>query len=559
MASKSLPLNSPSSLVTSITKILQSLNPKFLLNPSHSPPIEALSQFSSCLNSNLVIQVIKNQPNPYHALIFFNWSLNPSPNPTNYFHSFSCYIAMFDLLLSHRLFSTSTQFLEIHRKLCDFTIAKLIKAFGAEGNIRACIDWFHKAKMIEKNGNCLSSFNTLLSVLVKSHRIKLACGIFNQTVEEGLITIDVITYSIMIKGYCQIGKMEDARKVFDEMRCLPNSITYGNLVNGFCKQGMMVEARQIVDKMIMNKHCLPNLKTYTMLIDGYSKKGDIQSAMLCLDEMVLQGLEPNLITYNAIINGFCLIGKIDEAKKMMTKMRLNGVKDDIVTHTSLLRGFCVVGRLDEAVNHLNNIIALGIKPDVRAYGLVLNEFCKLGKANEAVALLREIVARDINLSTSNFNAVLKVLVQSGELNEAILLLKWMPKIGRIPNFLSYFTVISSLSKTGRRIEQVEELVDTMVQYGHRLDVSSYSCLIMMYSNNNELDKASRVFRDALRDECVIGLESFVVVVEGLCAKEKMREAEELAQELFRRCSIAQLEEYQKVFNALKCKYSLQKS
>lgn len=81
----------------------------------------------------------------------------------------------------------------------------------------------------------------------------------------------------------------------------------------------------------------------------------------------------------------------------------------------------------------------------------------------------------------------------------------------------------------------------------------------MYSNNSELDKASRVFRDALRDDCVIDLDSFAAVVEGLCAKEKMCEAEELAQELFRRCSIARLEEYQKIFNALKYKYSCQTS
>ncbi|KAL2924988.1 hypothetical protein RDABS01_034193 [Bienertia sinuspersici] len=440
----------------------------------------------------------------------------------------------------------------------DFMISKLIKAFGVEHNIRGAIDLFHQAKVVAKDCNCISSLNSLLGVLTRVNRIKLASAIFYQVAEEGIIRLDVITYTTMIRGYCKVGKIEDAQKLFDKMPCRPNKITYNTLLHGFCKMGMMVEARQIVDKMLMNQDCLPDLVAYTTLVDGYCKKGDMEKAMMCLDEMVGQGFEPNSITYNAIVNGFCLIGKVDEAKKMMTKMRLDGVKDNVVTHTSLLRGFCIVGRLDEAVTHLKDMISLGVKPDVQTYGLLVDEFCKLRKAYEAIALLRDMVERSINPSVSSFNAVLKVLVERGELNEAVLLLNWMREIGCAPNYLSYLTVIPSLSKTGRRVQQVEELVNYMLREDHKLDRYMYSCLTMMYSECGELETASQVFSDALRGGYLINLDSFEAFVEGLCLKGMPSYAEQHAQELLKRCSDTQLDRYQHVLNKLKSKYSGQK-
>ncbi|XP_021738932.1 pentatricopeptide repeat-containing protein At5g39710-like [Chenopodium quinoa] len=561
MASKTLTnqflsrYSSSSSLVTAITKTLQTVKPNFPFIRKNGPlNIPNLSQFSPYLNPNLVVQVINNQSNPYHALVFFDWASRPNPNPTKYSHNFHCYVAMVDLLLSHRLFSGATQFLESHKMLCDFMIAKMIRAFGVESNLRGAIDWFYRAKMVEKDGNCIKSFNNLLGVLVKANRVKMAAAIFDQVIAEGVIKVDVITYTTMIRGYCKIGRIEDAHKVFDEMPCRPNNVAFGTMLSGFCKKGMMVEARQIVDKMLMSQDCLPNVVSYTTLIDGYCKKGEMEAAMSCLDEMVKLDIAPNLITYNAIVNGFCLLGKVDEAKKMMTKMRLDGVKDDVVTHTSLLKGFCVAGRIDEAVKHLKDMSSLGVKPDVVAYGALVNEYCKLGKANDGIALLREMVARGTCPSVSSFNAVLQVLVNRGELNEAVLFLKWMPEIGLVPNFLSYYTVISSLSKTGSSVQLVGELVDCMLRDGHQLDHKTYSCLITMYCKTGELEKAAQILSDAMRDGNVINLDTFAVFVEGYFLKGNSSEAEQVALELIKRSPANVTDDYQTVLNELKCKY-----
>ncbi|KAM1224063.1 hypothetical protein ACFX2G_043975 [Malus domestica] len=533
------------SLLTSITYVLQTLNPQ-KPNPSNvsSAP---LNQFSPHLNPRLVTQVIKSQTNPYHALFFFNWASNPNPNPNKYSHTHNCYLAITDLLLSHSLFSTAASLLVESNRLYDFLLGRFITAHGGLGDIRAAMDWFHRAKMIE-SGKCLFSYNAILGVLVRANRMSLAKAIYDQIVKEGLVKPDVSTCTIMIRGFCKRGEIENARKVFDEMTCEPNVITYNTIIHGFCKTGDFNSAVRVLGRMRESKDCLPGTVTYTTLIDGYCKKGELEEAMKCMSEMEKQGCEPNLFTYNALIHGLCLSGNVGEAKRMVTKMRLNGVKDDIATHTAILKGLCIAGRPDDAAKHLKDIVSLGMKPDVAAYGIVFNEYCKMRKPDGAVSFLREMRMRGLEPGVSNFNRLLTVLVENGDLERAIVLLKQMPQMGCSPNFFSYNTVISSLCDMRGRMGVVEELVHDMLQNGHELDTALYSRVIKGYCEDGNVKMAMQAFCAALDAKYIISLESFSVFVKELCAKGMVVEAERVFDDMHKRCTVADVDNYRRVLD-----------
>ncbi|XAR57582.1 hypothetical protein NMG60_11025773 [Bertholletia excelsa] len=527
------PLSQSISLVCSITKLLQTLNPQ---NPNFqiSDP-SAFNHLAPQLSPALVIDVIKNQSNPYHALFFFDWASNPVPNPNRYSHTHLCYVAITDLLLSHGLFSTAASLLESSNKLSDFMLGKFIKAHANRGDIRGAIQWFYRAKMRE-SGRCLSSYNAILGVLVRANRVNLARAFFHQIVGEGLIEPDVYTFTTMIRGFCKLGMIEDARKVFDEMKCPPNLVTYNTMISGLCKKGLVESARSIVNKMRGTKDPMPDVVTYTTLIDGFCRRGQLEEANECFAEMLNQNCEPNVLTYNAMIHGFCLSGNIDESKRMMTRMRLRGLKDDVVTHTSLLKGFCIIGKSDEAVNHLKEMVSLGMKPDVTSYGIVVNEFCKQGKANQAIVLLNEMGMRGIKPGVSSFNAVLRLLADSGELDRAIFLLKQMKPKGCPPNFLSYSTVVCSLCKAKGRIAEAEKIVCNMIRDGHSMDANLFSCLVNGYLNDGNYEMVGQIFGEMISKGYKVNLESFSNVVQELRKQGKVSEAEKLF-EMSRSCPV----------------------
>ncbi|KAJ9183625.1 hypothetical protein P3X46_007450 [Hevea brasiliensis] len=533
------------SLATAITSCLQALNPR-KPDPSHINP-SPLNQFSHYLQPQLVIEVIIKQVNPYHALFFFNWASNPHHNPNCYTHTHQCYVAITDLLLAHSLFSVASSLLQKSNRLSDLMASKFITAYGNRGHVKGAIFWFHKAKTIA-NGNCLFSCNAILNVLVTANRISLAQSFFDEIVNDAVVKTDVSTYSIMIRGYCKTGMIENARKVFDEMGCEPNVVSYNTMINGYCKKGDMDKAITIFYRLLESQDCLPDTVTYTTIIDGYCKKGEFDKAMKWMDEMKLRCCKPNLLTYNAIIYGLCLRGNVDEAKKLMTQMRLNGLKENLATHMSMLKGLCYAGRSDEAVNYFKEIIRKGMKPDAKAYGIVVNEYCKMRIPNKAISLLKEMQSKGINPSVGSFNVVLRTLMESGELDMAIFLLKQMRGMGCKPNFISYSMVIGGLCRANGRMQDVEEILKDMLRNGIAIGATMCSSLVMGYCEDGNEQMAKQVFYETIDKNYVISPESFSIFVKQLCEMGKAVEVQKIFKEMCERCSIVDVDSYWRILD-----------
>lgn len=496
-----------------------------------------------------MIEVIKSQTSPYHSLFFFNWAWNPIPNPNNYCHSHICYIAITDKLLSHKLFSLSADLLKSHNKFSDFMVGKFIKAHGDLGHLKWCVKLFEQVKRNEF-GRCLFSFNALLGVLVKAHRVSLAWGYFgNIVIKSGVLIPDVSTYTTMIRGLCKVGMVEDAEKLFDEMTCEKNMMTYNVIIDGLCKNGLVERAQRIIDRMNGDEACSPDVIAFTTLIDGYCKKGEIGNALKCFDEMVSKGnCEPNVLTYNALINGLCLNGQVDEAKRMMSRMRLAGLRDNIVTHTSLLKGYCIAGRSDEAIQHFKEMVSLGMSLDGKAYAVIANEYCKLGRPDEAVRILKDMRARSIIPSLTSFNAVLRSLIKLQELDKAIRFLKQMAQWGCRPNFVSYSEVIIGLVVAGGRMQDIDTVVSDMIQDGHALDTTLYSLLIHVYCINGSVEKAIDLFEEMIGESLVIKRDSFEVFAKELSSRGLVNQVENLFDRMRNSCSAFDVVTYQCVLN-----------
>ncbi|KAK4412666.1 Pentatricopeptide repeat-containing protein [Sesamum alatum] len=535
-------------IIPAIKSVLQSLNPQ---NPRthQNPNPDILSQFSPYLTPNLVVQIIKDLPSPYHSLFFFTWASSPSPNPNQYRHSHFCYIAITDKLLSYKLFSLAADLLKTHCKFSDFLVGKFIKAHGDLGHLKWAVKLFHQVRR-EKLGDCLFSYNALLGVLVKANRVNHAWAYFGRiVVKESVVKPDVSTYTTMIRGLCKVGMIEDAEKLFDEMSCGKNLMTYNIIIDGFCKKGLVESAQRIVDQMARDEACPPDTVSYTTLIDGYCKKGEFGNAMSCFDEMVRGGnCEPNVLTYNVLINGLCLNGNVDEARRMMSRMRLSGLRDNIATHTSLLKGYCIAGRSDEAVKHFKEMLNLGMSLDGKSYAVIVNEYCKLRRPDEAIVLLREMRGRGINPSLASFNAIFRSLIKLQEFDKAILLLKQMRQWGCYPNFISYNEVIIGLVGAKGRMQDVEMLVNDMIQDGQGLDTTLYSSLIQAYCINGDVRKAAGLFKEMIDVGLVIKKECFKVFVKEFYVRGLVHEVENLFVQMRNSCPAFDVETYRSALN-----------
>ncbi|KAI3973970.1 hypothetical protein MKX01_030546 [Papaver californicum] len=185
---------------------------------------------------------------------------------------------------------------------------------------------------------------------------------FNQMVKRKWKP-NVVTYTSLIKGFCQNGDSNRAQELFKEMKSchvVPNVVTYSTLIGGFCKEGKLSKSALCFEEMLINS-CDPNDVIYNYLINGLkNNKSDLifveenefqkKNEVLLLDAfrmMVLDRWDPCLAAYNAIIICLCRHRMLKSAFELRDKMTKKGFLLDSVNFAAILHGICLEGRSSE--------------------------------------------------------------------------------------------------------------------------------------------------------------------------------------------------------------------
>ncbi|KAK6119647.1 hypothetical protein DH2020_046613 [Rehmannia glutinosa] len=440
-----------------ITSLLQSLNPQ---NPKthQNPDPSVLSQFSPYLTPNLVIQIVKNQTNPYHSLFFFTWASSPSANPNHYRHSHFCYIAITDKLLSHKLFSLAADLLKTHKKFSDFMVGKFIKAHGDLGHLKWAVKLFNQLKRKELDG-CLFSFNALLGVLVKAKRVSHAWGTLGR---------------LLLK---QFGS---AMRCFEEMatkgNCEPNVLTYNVLINGLCLNGDVDEARKMMSRMRLGG-LRDNIATHTSLLKGYCIAGRSEEAIKHFKEMVNLGMSLDGKSYAVIVNEYCKLGRPDEAVVILREMRERGINPSLASFNAVLRSFIKLQEFDKAYHILKQMPKWGCYPNFISYsnviiGLVGSE----GRMKDVDVLVNDMILEGHGLDTTLYSSLIQAYCINGNVRKAVCLFKEMISESLMIRKDCFAILVKELHLRGL-VHEVENLLDEMRNSCPAFDVETYQSVL----------------------------------------------------------------------------------
>ncbi|KAI7987654.1 Pentatricopeptide repeat-containing protein [Camellia lanceoleosa] len=159
------------------------------------------------------------------------------------------------------------------------------------------------------------------SSTVRANRIGLVWAFYDQIIEEDVVEPDVSTYTTMIKGFCTIAMVDDAKEVFDEMVCAPNLVTYNTIVNVLRKKGKPNEAVKHLKEMMKQMGCAPNFLSYNTVICSLCKaKGWIHKAKELVGDMLRDGHFIDATMYSCVVYGYCDSGDDEMAMRVFKEM-----------------------------------------------------------------------------------------------------------------------------------------------------------------------------------------------------------------------------------------------
>ena len=95
---------------------------------------------------------------------------------------------------------------------------------------------------------------------------------------------NIVSYTILINGYCNMKKMDKAMHLFQEIPrkgLIPNIVTYYTVIQGLFRVQRCVVARKVFNEL-QATGLKPDFHAYCVMLDGLCKNGYIEEALSLL-------------------------------------------------------------------------------------------------------------------------------------------------------------------------------------------------------------------------------------------------------------------------------------
>ncbi|XP_020202044.1 pentatricopeptide repeat-containing protein At1g19720 [Cajanus cajan] len=358
----------------------------------------------------------------------------------------------------------------------------------------------------------------------------------------------------LVSMYAKCGHLDEARKVFDEMRernlfswsamigacsrdlkweevvelfydmmghgVLPDEFLLPKVLKA-CGKCRDFETGRLIHSMAIRGGMCSSLLVINSILAVYAKCGE----MSCAEKLFRRMDERNCVSWNVIITGFCQKGEIEEAQKYFDAMQQEGVEPGLVTWNILIASYNQLGHCDIAMELMRRMESFGISPDVYTWTSMISGFTQKGRINDAFDLLREmfIVGVEPNsitiASAASACASVKSLSMGSEIHSIAV------KTCLVDDILIGNSLLDMYAKGGN-LESAQSIFDKMLER----DVYSWNSIIGGYCQAGFCGKAHELFMKMQESDSPPNVVTWNVLITGFM----QNGAEDEALDLFQR-------------------------
>lgn len=350
----------------------------------------------------------------------------------------------------------------------------------------------------------------LIDMYVKCGRLELARRVFEQLPEQ-----NAVSWTSLIGGFAQFGLEEEALLLFNKMRQVPvasdeftlatvlgvcsslKHVLLGEQLHAYASK-IGVDSSVPVGNALVTMYSksgaiecanhvfklmpLRDIISWTAMLTAYSQTGDIENARKYFNEMP----ERNVITWNSMLATYIQHGFREEGLKLYTVMlREEGVYPDWITFVTILSACSELAVLKLG----NQIIAqserLGLSSNVSVANGIVTMYSKCGRIEEAREVFDSIQPKNL----VSWNAMMGGYAQNGAGRKVIEIFESMLKVGCEPDHISYMSILSGCSHSGLVKEGRNYFKSMSGDHNISPTCEHYSCMVDLLGRAGLLDEA----------------------------------------------------------------------
>ncbi|KAJ4760875.1 Pentatricopeptide repeat-containing protein [Rhynchospora pubera] len=167
----------------------------------------------------------------------------------------------------------------------------------------------------------ISSFVSVLGACSLLSDLDFGSQVHCQIIKEKLFS-QVKAASALINFYSKCGCIEEARKIFDEMRH-KNVISWTSMIDGYGRNGLPYDALKLFDEKTSVVHVQPNHATLLTVLSTCSHNGLVSEGRKIFQNMErIYLLKPQMEHYACMVDMFGRRGLLGEAYELIKGMKM---------------------------------------------------------------------------------------------------------------------------------------------------------------------------------------------------------------------------------------------
>jgi len=252
---------------------------------------------------------------------------------------------------------------------------------------------FWEKQNLQTNHHAVRVYSALLRGLSKGKKHEQVCTLYLE-MQERMVPMNTITYNVVLNSLLHVGKMDHVPALLDAMRAegkrvAPDVVTFSTIIKGYCNIGDVDSALEVLDLMI-DQNIKPDLYTFNGLLDGCAKSRRLKDALRLLELMKDQGVPPSNSTLSIAIKVLGRAHRLSQAFQLAESLsKEHGFQLNIQVYTCLMQACFHSRRIRKAIDLYNRIVEEGLAhADEKTYTVLVSGCLNCGVLDKAVLILR---------------------------------------------------------------------------------------------------------------------------------------------------------------------------
>ncbi|XP_057854681.1 pentatricopeptide repeat-containing protein DOT4, chloroplastic isoform X2 [Cryptomeria japonica] len=320
--------------------------------------------------------------------------------------------------------------------------------------------------------------SALIDMYSKCGRLEIARRVFDQMLHR-----DLVLWNSMIAGYVQNGHCKEALKLFNrihEAGLKPNMVTLVSILPACAAFGSLKQGKEI-HSYIVKGGLETELVVGCALIDMYARRGVMNSCQLVFNRTSSR----DVVLWNSMICGYVQNSYSDEALKFFCHIQQSGITPDSVTLSSILPACTHLANLQKGKEIHDYAIRNGFEACVSIGNALIDMYAKCGTIKSGRYVFDRMGERDV----VSWNAIIAGYGLHGYVVDVFHLFNEMNRTGMQPDYITFIALLSTCSRAGL-VDKGWEFFESMRRdYEIMPKMEHYACMVDLLGRSGQLDQA----------------------------------------------------------------------